>query len=147
MALLIYKSHCTPYFFHFTTIKLSTNKERVFTMNTTMENIEMIRNALNPCITLEADDLVYVSLRNNIISLFDKPDDVPTHRVRFARFAEEIASQSYENGDELPVFEEIEDGVYEWREVSPAWHDIDTGVTDGFCHFTRPCPQRRSPRR
>ena len=94
MALLIYKSHCTPYFFHFTTIKLSTNKERVFTMNTTMENIEMIRNALNPCITLEADDLVYVSLRNNIISLFDKPDDVPTHRVRFARFAEEIASQS-----------------------------------------------------
>ena len=87
-------------------------------MNTTMENIEMIRNALNPCITLEADDLVYVSLRNNIISLFDKPDDVLTHRVRFARFAEEIASQSYENGDELPVFEEIEDGVYEWREVS-----------------------------
>lgn len=75
-------------------------------MNTTMENVEMIRNALNPCITLEADDLVYVSLRNNIISLFDKPDDVPTHRVRFARFAEEIASQSYENGDELPVFEE-----------------------------------------
>ena len=112
-----------------------------------MENIEMIRNALNPCITLEADDLVYVSLRNNIISLFDKPDDVPTHRVRFARFAEEIASQSYENGDELPVFEEIEDGVYEWREVSPAWHDIDTGVTDGFRHFTRPYPQRRSHRR
>lgn len=52
--------------------------------------ISTVRNALDPHLSIEADDIVYVSLKNRLVSLFDRPDDVPTHRVSFAKFAEEI---------------------------------------------------------
>ena len=93
--------------------------------------ISTVRNALDPHLSIEADDIVYVSLKNRLVSLFDRPDDVPTHRVSFAKFAEEILYP------EVPVFEEIDDGVYQWRNVAPAWHDIDAGVSDGFIHYCR----------
>lgn len=102
--------------------------------------ISTVRNALDPHLSIEADDIVYVSLKNRLVSLFDRPDDVPAHRVSFAKFAEEILYPSRvrdEGEEEVPVFEEIDDGVYQWRKVAPAWHDIDAGVSDGFIHYCR----------
>ncbi len=102
--------------------------------------ISTVRNALDPHLSIEADDIVYVRLKNRLVSLFDRPDDVPTHRVSFAKFAEEILYPSRvrdEGEEEVPVFEEIDDGVYQWRNVAPAWHDIDAGVSDGFIHYCR----------
>lgn len=55
--------------------------------------ISTVRNALDPHLSIEADDIVYVSLKNRLVSLFDRPDDVPTHRVSFAKFAEDAVKR------------------------------------------------------
>lgn len=73
--------------------------------------ISTVRNALDPHLSIEADDIVYVSLKNRLVSLFDRPDDVPTHRVSFAKFAEEILYPSRVRDEGEEEGENALDGV------------------------------------
>ena len=117
MILLIYKSHLP--FYHLNSLERREQKMKI----STIEAVEMVQRALDPhnAIGLDADSMIYASLTNRLISLFEKPEDVEFRMqpVTLKRFAESITKTSGVRDcledDPYDFFEQVDDGVYTWK--------------------------------